>query len=122
MPLSKRSSTATAEAPAVVPATSAPAAEAPATAKKLGGVRKPGDKAAAPMTKEDYWRRREERDIAKEEYFVAKDARICRSGVWQAALQSTGLLQLNTDNTLAAFLALVEKTANAGLEYVNRGE
>jgi hypothetical protein len=82
-------------------------------ATRLGGTREAGAKAAAPMTKDSYWERKEARDIET-------GVRIRRSGVWQAALQSTGLLQLNTENTLEAFLALVEKTANAGLLYVNK--
>lgn len=92
-------------AASIVSATSAPA--------RLGGTRKPGDKAQAPMTKDSYWERKEARDIET-------GVRIRRSGVWQAALQSTGLLQLNTGNTLADFLALVEKAADAGLVYVNK--
>jgi hypothetical protein len=105
MPLLKKGATTTAEAPATTPT--------PPPAKKLGGTYKAGDKASAPMTKDGYWERKEARDIET-------GIRIRRSGVWQAALQSTGLLQLNAENTLEAFLALVEKTANAGLEYVNK--
>lgn len=81
--------------------------------KRLGGTRKAGDKPEAVMTKDGYWERKEARDIET-------GVRIRRSGVWQAALQSTGLLQLNTGNTLSDFLALVEKAADAGLLYVNR--
>jgi hypothetical protein len=113
MPLMKKgSSITTAEAPATTSAAATPAVATP-PAKKLGGTYKAGDKASAPMTKDGYWERKEVRDIET-------GIRIRRSGVWQAALQSTGLLQLNVENTLEAFLALVERTANAGLEYVNR--
>jgi len=109
MPLSKKGATATAEAPAAVvtPATTPP------PAKKLGGTREAGAKASAPMTKDGYWERKEARDIET-------GIRIRRSGVWQAALQSMGILQLNTNNTLEGFLALVEKAADAGLGYVNK--
>jgi hypothetical protein len=81
--------------------------------RRIGGTRKAGDKAEAPMTKDDYWRNREERDIEK-------DHRISRQGMFQAALQSTGVLQLNTGNTLEAYLALVEQTAERGLQFANR--
>jgi hypothetical protein len=64
------------------------------------------------MTKDDYWKNREARDIET-------GIRIRRSGVWQASLNSVGLLQLNTENTLEGFLALVAKAADAGLHYVN---
>lgn len=80
-----------------------------AAAKKSAS--KPVDRGT--MTKDGYWERKEARDIET-------GIRIRRSGVWQAALQSTGLLQLNTGSTLADFLALVETTANAGLAYVNK--
>ena len=111
MPLIKKGETAVMAPPLSAPPVGA-GTPAP-SAKKLGGVREAGAKAAAPMSKDSYWERKEARDIET-------GVRIRRSGVWQAALQSTGLLQLNTDNTLEAFLALVEKTANAGLEFVNR--
>lgn len=80
-------------------------------AKRIGGTR--GAKPEAPLSKKGYWDRKEARDIET-------GIRIRRSGVWQAALQSMGVLQLNTANTLESFLALVEKAADAGLEYVNR--
>jgi hypothetical protein len=49
-----------------------------------------------------------------------KDVRISRQGLFQAALQSVGVLQLNTGNTLEDYLKLVEQVADAGLLYVNR--
>jgi hypothetical protein len=49
-----------------------------------------------------------------------KDVRISRQGLFQACLQSVGLLQLNTGNTLEDYLKLVEQAADRGLEYVNR--
>jgi hypothetical protein len=124
MPLAKKAPQAeapTAQAAAPKPLASAqaatPAPEATAQTatqpRRLGGTRMAGTKAEAPMTKEGYWDRKEARDIET-------GIRIRRSGVWQAALQSTGLLQLNTGNTLQDFLALVEKTADAGLAYVNK--
>lgn len=97
---------------AAVPATQAESVQS-VPEKRLGGTRESGAKAQALMTKDDYWRRREERDIET-------GIHIRRSGVWQAALQSMGVQQLNAANTLESFLALVEKTANAGLEYVNK--
>lgn len=53
--------------------------------------------------------------------WAAKDVRISRQGLFQAALQSTGLLQLNTGNTFEDYMALVEKTVERGLQFVNRG-
>lgn len=53
--------------------------------------------------------------------WAAKDQRISRQGLFQAALQSMGLLQLNTGNTLEDYLKLVEQAAERGLEFVNRG-
>ena len=49
-----------------------------------------------------------------------KDQRISRQGLFQACLQSVGILQLNTGNTLEDYLKLVEQAADRGLEYVNR--
>jgi hypothetical protein len=77
---------------------------------RLGGTREVGEK---PLTKDDYWRRREERDIET-------GIRIRRSGVWQAALKSVGVLQFNTSGTLEGMLALVEKVAEVGLSFVNK--
>lgn len=69
--------------------------------------------ASAPLTKESYWERKEERDIET-------GKRIRRSGVWQAALQSMGSLQFNQGGTLDSFLDLVDKIADRGLGYVNK--
>lgn len=117
MPLAKKSIVATPEVSVT---------ESPVPTIKAAGVSSPKQnlggeyKGNAPMGKEDYWRRREERDIAKEEFFAAKDIRISRSGVWQAALQSVGVLQYNISGTIEGLLEATEKAANAGLEFVNR--
>lgn len=124
MPLTKRAETAPSVASSVAAAALPPAGtpalptefmgtQPVAAAKRLGGTRKPGEKAETPLTKEGYWDRKEVRDIET-------GIRIRRSGVWQASLQSVGILQLNRENTLESFLALVEKAANAGLDYVNK--
>jgi len=111
MPLLKKG--ALVDAPLQAPAIAQQVQNIHPPAKKLGGVREAGAKAAAPMTKDSYWERKEARDIET-------GIRIRRSGVWQAALQSMGVQQLNTANTFESFIALVEKTADAGLGYVNR--
>ncbi len=59
-------------------------------------------------------------DMMSKADWAAKDVRISRQGLFQAALQSTGLLQLNTGNTLEDYLKLVEQTAERGLQFVNR--
>ena len=51
---------------------------------------------------------------------ASKDLRISRQGLFQACLQSVGLLQLNTGNTLEDYLKLVEQAAERGLEFVNK--
>lgn len=52
--------------------------------------------------------------------WASKDTRISRQGLFQAALQSVGLLQFNTGTTLEEYLDAVEKTAERGLVFVNR--
>lgn len=52
--------------------------------------------------------------------WAAKDQRISRQGLYQACLQSVGLLQLNTGNTLEDYLKLVEQAAERGLQFVNK--
>jgi hypothetical protein len=77
--------------------------------KRIGGTRKAGDKVEAPMTKDDYWRRREERD-------VQRDKDMAWSGLAQAALDSIGLVQLNTSNTLEGFVELIVKATDLLLQ------
>ena len=48
-----------------------------------------------------------------------KEKRIQRSGIWQAVVQSHALVQYAP--TLDAYLELVDKAADRGLQYVNRG-
>lgn len=122
MPLRKNGTTAstTTIAPAQASQTASAAHDAqsdcqptqPTPARRLS-TRKAGDKAETQMTKDDYWRKREERDIEK-------DHRISRQGMFQAALQSVGVLQLNTNNTLDSYMELVEKVAERGLQFANR--
>jgi len=49
--------------------------------------------------------------------WAAKDVRISRQGLFQAALQSPALMQYAVD--MDAYLALVRKVAEAGLAFVN---
>lgn len=69
-----------------------------------------GRKATAELSKDDYWRRREDRDIET-------GIRIRRSGVYQAALQSVGLMQYCP--TLDDYLKMLVRVADEGLKYVN---
>lgn len=100
MPLTKKSSAAVVEQPKVEVAT-------PAQLAQVASIKKGVAKAAAneTMTKADW---------------ASKDMRISRQGLFQACLQSVGLLQLNTSNTLEDYLKLVEQAAERGLLFVNR--
>lgn len=59
-------------------------------------------------------------DTMSKAEWASKDVRISRQGLFQAALQSTGLLQLNGGNTFDAYMELVEKAAERGLQFVNK--
>lgn len=100
MPLMKKLSIATAEPPKTETPT-------PKQLAQVATVKKSIAKAAnnAPMSKDDYWRRREERD-------TQRDKDMAWSGLAQAALDSVGLIQLNTTNTLEGFVELVVKATD----------
>lgn len=73
-------------------------------AEKATEIKKAFDapKADKPMTRSDW---------------DSKDRRISRQGLFQAALQSPALMQYAP--TLEDYIALVVRTADAGLAYVN---
>lgn len=79
-----------------------PAATAPAAAPKAAPA--PAKRAAAPLTKDEYWNRREERDIRTGEC-------IRLSGVLQALLGSVNYGQYCTTSDRAAYLAQVKADA-----------
>lgn len=93
MPLVKKSTA------VVAPQPEAMAIEAP---KPIEAVKAALKKATndAPITKDDYWRRREERD-------VQRDKDMAWSGLAQAALTSVGLVQLNATNTAEGLVDVV---------------
>jgi hypothetical protein len=105
LPASVEADVKVAESPTKGPATPEP--------KRLGGTRATGTKAEGSMTKDDYWKRREERDIQNSQHMR-------RAGAFQACLQSVGLLQLNTGNTLEDYLKLVEQAADRCVQYVEK--
>lgn len=101
MPLVKKSPTAIAEAPKTEEATREQLVQV--TAAKKAAAKK------SATTKDEYWSNREERDIQR-------DKDMAWSGLAQAALDSVGLLQLNTSNTHEGFLELVVKTTDLLLQ------
>jgi hypothetical protein len=64
---------------------------------------------SASLSKDEYWTRKEERDIQR-------DKDMAWSGLAQACVNSVGLVQLNTDNTLEGFVALVVKATDLLLQ------
>jgi hypothetical protein len=57
-------------------------------------------KTAVHLTKEEYWDRKEARDIQR-------DKDMAWSGLAQAALSSVGVIQLNADNTEDGLVSLI---------------
>lgn len=124
MPLKKSgSSAAVVEPPTQAAAPATPAPTGVDTGRMQGkepnaaNIPKAAPKQSAPkgakLDKEEYWTRKEERDIET-------GKRIRRSGVWQAALESMSGLQFNQGGTLETYLDLVDKIADRGLTYVNK--
>jgi len=99
MPLIKKTVAAIAEPPKQDAPT--PAQEAHAAAVKKGVAKATS---SAPMTKDDYWRQREERDISK-------DKHIRLSGILQALLNSVNFGQYCTVADKNAYLDEVKKAA-----------
>lgn len=115
MPLKKlatNGSAATAEAPVTAQATINVSSLTPLVAPKAA-PKQMAPKVSKADTKENYWERKEDRDIET-------GKRIRRSGVWQAALQSMAGLQFNQAGTVESYLALVDKLAEHGLNWVNK--
>lgn len=75
-------------------------------------------KAEAP--KPVYTGRKAASDTMSKDEWAAKDRRIGRAGLYQAALQSVGVNQYATGRTLAEYLAVVRQAAEDGLAFVNQ--
>ena len=116
MPLlkSKAASTENAALGTIGKAVEAPKTDAPMPEQTVhvASVKKAVAQKAA-SSKEEYWANKEANDHAK-------DIRISRSGLFQACLQSVGLLQLNTGNTFDDYMKLVEQATERGLAFVNK--
>jgi len=78
----------------------------PIPAESLPPMPENDKKASMPrqkeMTKDDYWRRREERD-------AQRDKDMAWSGLAQAVLQSVAAAQMNIENTEDGLVALVAR-------------
>ena len=59
-------------------------------------------------------------DAMSKAEWAAKDRRISRAGVWQAAIQSVGIQAFNVEGTLEGLLKLVEQAAEYGLAFINK--
>jgi hypothetical protein len=95
------------------PVAEAPKQDAPTPAQTAQvAVAKKAVTQKAATSKKEYWANKEANDHAK-------DRRISRSGLYQACLQSVGLLQLNVGNDLKSYLDIVKQAAEEGLKFVN---
>lgn len=75
---------------------------------------------SAETSKPVYTGRKASSDTMSKEEWAAKDRRIGRAGLYQAALQSVGVLQYSPDvRTFEDYLKAVRKAAEDGLRFVN---
>lgn len=72
-------------------------------------------KAEAPK----YTGRKASSDTMSKDEWAAKDRRISRAGLYQAALQSVGAVQFCASTSLEDYLKVVRRVAEDGLEFVN---
>lgn len=102
MPLMKKGTTNGSTATATAPQTDASAEHKPSDCQPTQPAPTRKRSAESAITKDDYWRRREERDIER-------DKHMAWSGLAQAALDSVSVAQLNTDNTEDGLVSLVAR-------------
>jgi hypothetical protein len=119
MPLNKTpgAAVATAAPVAAVPA-AAPAVAAEKPAAKKRSLQPKAAVAAAPAVEQAVDAAGQAAAALQPRDMEPKEKRIQRSGIWQAVVQSNALVQYAP--TLDAFLDLVDKAADRGLQYVNR--
>lgn len=61
------------------------------------------------ISKDDYWKRKEERDVAREQRDIAKEPLIQRSGIMQASLKAVSAHVAKLDDLVPAAIKVAEE-------------